>query len=176
MPAHSFLRGRSAFIAFVALWVCTGAVKGQEILKELEQTDSDATKVPSGHNHEHGAVSGSKKAPKEDKGHGGHRHAMTKENKKDGGHRHTASGGKGGKQTGSHDTSHTGAGTHGDQHQMHGFLGPYPIQREGSGTRPTQRHTSVFTLPTATGKLCTTRCSTSCTTIRVDRAEATRPS
>ena len=40
MPARSLLRGRSVFIAFVALWVCTGAVKGQEILKELEQTDS----------------------------------------------------------------------------------------------------------------------------------------
>ena len=39
---------------------------------------------------------------------------------------------------------------------------------------PTRRRTSAFTLPTATGKPCTTRCSTSCTTIRVDRAEATR--
>ena len=64
MPARSFLRGRSAFTAFVALWVCTGGVKGQEILKELEQTDQEATKVPSGHNHEHGAPSGSKKSSK----------------------------------------------------------------------------------------------------------------
>ena len=134
MPAHSFLRGRSAFIAFVAICVCTGGVKGQEILKELEQTDQDATKVPSGHNHEHGAATSRKKAQEEDKRHGGHQHAKSKENKKHGGHKHTAPGDKGGKHTGSHDTSHTGAGTHGDQHQMHGFLGPYPIQREGSGT------------------------------------------
>ena len=133
MPARSFLRGRSAVIALVVLWSCASGVDAQEILKELEQPDQDATKVPSSHN-QHGAVSGSKKAPKEDKGHGGHQHAMSKGNKKDGGHKHTASGDKGGKHRGSHDASHTGAGTHGDQHQMHGFLGPYPIQREGSGT------------------------------------------
>jgi hypothetical protein len=134
MPARSFLCSRSTFIAFVVLWFCASCVKAQEILKELEQTDQDATKVPSGHNHEHGAAPGSKKAQEEDKRHGGHQHAKSKENKKHGGHKHTASGDKGGKHTGSHDTSHTGGGTHGDQHQMHGFLGPYPIQREGSGT------------------------------------------
>jgi hypothetical protein len=133
MPTRSILRGRSAVIAFVVLWSCASGVDAQEILRELEQPDQDAAKVPSDHN-QHGVASGSKKAPKDDKEHGGHQHAMSKENKKDGGHKHTASGDKGGKHTSSHDTSHTGAVTHGDQHQMHGFLGPYPIQREGSGT------------------------------------------
>ena len=50
MPTRSFLRGPSAVIAFVVLWSCASGVKAQEILKELEQTDQDATKVPSGHN------------------------------------------------------------------------------------------------------------------------------
>src|SRR5262245_50599777 len=132
MPTRSFLRGHSAFIAFVALWFCASGGNAQEILKELEQSDHDAS-MPSGHHHAHDAASGSKKTSKENMGHAGHQSAMSKQTKKGGKHEHTMSGGDG-KHTGSHDVSHTGDRTHGDQHQMHGFLGPYPIQREGSGT------------------------------------------
>ena len=129
MLTRSLLRGCSAFIAFFAL--CLSATSGgraQDILKELEQADHEAAKKPAGHNHEHHAAPGSKKKkpPKEDKEHRGHKHAVSQENKKHGGHRR--------EQPGSHDGMHTGAGVHGDQHAMHGFLGPYPIQREGSGT------------------------------------------
>jgi len=131
MPARSFLRGRSALIALAALWLCASGGTAQEILKELEKSDHDPS-MHSGHEHGH-ATPGSKKTSKEDKGHVGHQHATSKQKKKDGNHQHPMSGDKG-KHTGSHDTSHTGAETHGDQHQMHGFLGPYPIQREGSGT------------------------------------------
>jgi hypothetical protein len=131
MPARSFLRGRSA-LAFVALWLCASGGKAQEILKELEQSDHD-TSVHSGHDHGHDAASGNKKTSKENKGHAAHQHATSKQTKKDGKHKHTVSGDKG-KHAGSHDASHTGAGTHGNQHQMLGVLGPYPIQREGSGT------------------------------------------
>src|SRR5262245_51041665 len=133
MPARSFLRGRSALITLAALWLCASGGKAQEILKELEQSDHDAG-THSGHDHAHGAAPSSKKTSKEDKGHAGHQHAASKQKKKDGNHQHAMSGDKG-KHAGSHDaSSHTGPGTHGDQHQMHGFLGPYPIQREGSGT------------------------------------------
>ena len=131
MPARSFLRGRSAFIAFAALLLCASGGKAQEILKELEQNDRDPS-MHSGHNHGHDAAPGDRKTSKENKGHTGHQHATSKQKKKDGDHQHAMSGDKG-KHAGSHDASHTGAG-HGDQHQMHGFLGPYPIQREGSGT------------------------------------------
>ena len=33
-----------------------------------------------------------------------------------------------------HDAAHQGMKMHGIEHQMHGFLGLYPINREGSGT------------------------------------------
>jgi hypothetical protein len=133
------LRGCSASIAFVALWLCTtGGGQAQDILKELEQVDRDAAKKPAGHNHEHDATSGrKKKPPKGDKEHRGHKHTMSQEDKKHGGHKHRMSqeskDRSGHRHTVPHDASHTGVGTHGG-HEMRGFLGPYPIQREGSGT------------------------------------------
>ena len=59
MPARSFLRGRSAFIAFAALLLCASGGKAQEILKELEQSDRDPS-MHSGHNHGHDAAPGDK--------------------------------------------------------------------------------------------------------------------
>ena len=175
MPARSFLRGRSAFIAFAALLLCASGGKAQEILKELEQSDRDPS-MHSGHNHGHDAAPGDRKTSKENKGHTGHQHATSKQKKKDGDHQHAMSGDKG-KHAGSHGASHTGAG-HGDQHQMHGFLGPYPIRRGKVRYELATRRNPALRRPcglTATGKPCTTRYSTSCTITRVARAVAAKP-
>ena len=135
MVTPLFLRGR-VVIASVVLWLCAASVGHvQDILKELEQSEHQQGDEHAGHGHGHDAMPGMEKASTKPKEHGGHKHATsapgahsghkhtTRHNPKEhGDHQHTAS----------HTQSHMGGEMH--QHEMRGFLGPYPIQREGSGT------------------------------------------
>src|SRR5262245_4952631 len=129
MCAHTCVRGFLAAVGSLALCYLSPSVgKAQDILKELEE--GERQQGQSHQTDEHGGMVGTKKkeAAKEHQNHSGHKHgAKTKgASSKHQGHRgHT--------RTMTHDGAHRGTGAH-DQHQMHGFLGPYPIQREGSGT------------------------------------------
>jgi len=129
MLTHSILRGFSAAIAVVGIWIAVpGLGRAQDILKELEENEHGQNHA--GHGKEHGTTPDKKKktAAQEHAGHGGH-----KQNKKQhSGHKQAKDHGGHG-QTKTHDDAHQGM-PHGTEHQMRGFLGPYPIQREGSGT------------------------------------------
>ena len=127
MLTHFLLRGLSAATALVAFWLsATGAVRAQDILKELEQNEPGQTNEH--HGHEHAAPDMKKQnAAKKDE-HKGHREHKAHKQKT----QHSEHRGHGQEKT--HDAAHQGMTTHGIEHQMHGFLGPYPINREGSGT------------------------------------------
>jgi hypothetical protein len=125
MLTHSFSRGFSAAIAVMTLLApITG--RAQDILKELEKEDHGQGHADHG---KHDAAPGTEKksTAREHAGHGGH-----KQTRKQDGHKqakdHSSHG-----QTKTQDGGHQGV-SHGTEHQMRGFLGPYPIQREGSGT------------------------------------------
>jgi hypothetical protein len=100
----------SAIVLAFAL-SATSIVSAQDILKELER-EEQGHESKHDHGHDHDAMPGMKKqkGEKEHKTHAGHQ------------------------QTASHDMSHGQQDMHGDQHAMRGFLGPYPMTREGSGT------------------------------------------
>ena len=122
MLTHCLLRGFLAATAVAALWLsATSPARTQDILKELEQNEQGQTHER--HGHEQSAPDVKKSAKQDEhKGHKEHKGQKQKEQHKDhGGHG----------QEKPHDAAHRG---HGVEHQMHGFLGPYPINREGSGT------------------------------------------
>jgi hypothetical protein len=125
MLTHSFLRGFSAAIAIVALLVAIPG-RAQDILKELEQGEHDQSHAGHG---KHDAAPGMEKktTAHEHAGHGGHKQTNTHSGHKQA-KNHSGHG-----QTKTQDGVHEGM-THGTGHDMRGFLGPYPIQREGSGT------------------------------------------
>jgi len=132
MLTHSLLRGFLAATAFVWFWLpATSPARAQEILKELEQSEQGKTHEQHGHEHDAAPNPKNKTTAKGHKEHGGH-----KQTKDHSGHKqtkdHTAHSGHGQMKT--HDTAHGGMEMHGGEHQMRGFLGPYPINREGSGT------------------------------------------
>jgi hypothetical protein len=125
MLTHSLLRGFSAAVAVVALLAPLPGLS-QDILKELEKEDHGQSH---GGHEKHDATPGTdrKTAAPGHADHGGHKSA-----KKHAGHEQaTDHGGHG--QTKTRDGAHQGM-PHGTEHQMRGFLGPYPAQREGSGT------------------------------------------
>ena len=123
MPTHGLLRGLHAATSSIALclFVPSGA-QAQDILKELE--DAERGKGPGQHAHDHGAAAKTKQkdASQAHQDHSGHQSKTKKPSDQHQGHGGTTS----------PETSHSG--THGETHAMHGFLGPYPINREGSGT------------------------------------------
>jgi hypothetical protein len=135
MLTHVILRGCLASIAIVAVWiVVVSHGQAQEILKELEQSEHEHSDH-SGNGHDHGDMPGmNKNAPSKNKEHDGHQGATAQKGKEHGGHGHTVA--PQSTQHGEHSqtTSHTGSGAHEHDHEMRGFLGPYPMQREGSGT------------------------------------------
>jgi len=127
MLTHCFLRG---FLAAAAFYLFVPSIgHAQDILNEL--ADADREKGHSDHSHDHGGMVDTKKttgAPKAHQGHGDHhktskRKDAPKQHQNHGGDRHMMP----------HDTTHPNGGEM-HQHEMRGFLGPYPIQREGSGT------------------------------------------
>ena len=126
MLAQSFLRGFLAATGSLALcWFSSSGGNAQDILKELEETEHQHTQT-----HDHGGMSGTKRkdATNEKQDHRGHNHAAKKKHAADAHQNHGSH-----SRSASHQGTHQGpAGTHG--HEMRGFLGPYPIQREGSGT------------------------------------------
>src|SRR5262245_31142071 len=129
-------RGRTASIASVILTLSTvPTTQAQEILKELEQSEQQRGDEHAGHGHGHNAMTGKEKASTNPKEHGGHKHATAAPGAHSG-HKHAARTNPKGhgdhQHTASLTHSHTGTETH--QHEMRGFLGPYPMQREGSGT------------------------------------------
>jgi hypothetical protein len=127
MLTHSSLRGFLAAMSLVALcWACPSTGQAQDILKELEETEHQRSQT-----HDHRRVEGTKKksVSSEHAKHGDHRPAPKKKRATDEHQRHA-----GHSRPMPHDGTHQGTGPHGDQHGMRGFLGPYPIQREGSGT------------------------------------------
>src|SRR5262249_33664850 len=125
MRAHCFLRGVFAMGSFALCYLGPTAGKAQDILKELEEGEQQDQNHQT---HEHGGVVGTKKkgASTEHQNHSGHGTKPKGASNKHQDHRgHT--------RTMTHDGAHRGTGAP-HQHKMHGFLGPYPIQREGSGT------------------------------------------
>ncbi len=126
MPTHRLLRGLYAATTSIALglFVPSGA-QAQDILKELE--DAERAQNHGQHTHDHGntAKTNKKDGSSAHQDHGGHK--PKKKNASDQHQGHTGHG-----RATRHDPTHSG--THDDAHAMHGFLGPYPIQREGSGT------------------------------------------
>jgi hypothetical protein len=133
MLTYSLLRGFSAAIAVAALLAPIPGL-AQDILKELEKEDHGQSHSGqhggqhSGHG-KHDATPGMDRktaAP----GHADHDgHNQTK--KQSGPRQATDHSGHG--QTKTRDGAHHEM-THGTEHQMRGFLGPYMVQREGSGT------------------------------------------
>jgi hypothetical protein len=122
MLTHSLLRGFLAAIAVVALFASVPG-RAQDILKELEQEEHGEGHA--GHGNYDAVPGPAKKTTAHE--HGGHQ-----QTKKHRGHKQAKDHGGDG-QTKTHDGAHEGL-PHGTEHQMRGFLGPYPIQREGSGT------------------------------------------
>jgi len=128
MPTHRLLRGLYAATSSIALGLFVpSGTQAQDILKELE--DAERAQDHGQHAHDHGntAKTEKKDVSKAHQGHGGHKRQSKKKNASDQHQGHTGHGG-----TTSRDTAHSGM--HGEMHTMRGFLGPYPIQREGSGT------------------------------------------
>src|SRR5689334_2206166 len=128
MPTHRLRRGLYAATSLIVLglFVPSGA-QAQDILKELE--DAERVQDHGQHAHDHGtkAKTNKKDGSKSHQDHSGH-NQTPKTKSTSGQHQdHTGHGG-----TTSDKTAHSGM--HGDAHEMRGFLGPYPIQREGSGT------------------------------------------
>ena len=135
MKTRFVSRGLLSSIAILALSLFANAGRAQEILKELEQGQSghaghDAAKPhDAAKGHEHDAM------PEMDMGGG-----KTKKASHDG---HTQT---------SHampDGSSMPGMTHGEHTDMRGFLGPYPIAREASGTSwqpDTTPHTGVHAM------------------------------
>jgi hypothetical protein len=128
MLTHSLLRGFSATTAVVAIYLAVPNLgQTQDILKELEKDEHGENH--SGHGKEHDTTPDKKKKARalEHAGHSGHKqkqeHSGHKQAKDHSGHG----------QMKTEDGAHEGM-TRGNEHQMRGFLGPYPIQREGSGT------------------------------------------
>src|SRR4029078_11850909 len=129
MLTHSLLRSFSAAITVAGVWIAIPNFgRAQDILKELEENEHGQNHA--GHGKEHVTTPDKKKkaGAQEHAGHGGHKqhkkeHSGHKQAKDHGGHG----------QTETHDGAHGGT-PHGTEHRMRGFLGPYPIQREGSGT------------------------------------------
>ena len=136
MQSHYLVRGFVA-AASAALWLTfPSSGRAQDILKELE--DTEHTQARPSHDHHNMEGAKKKEAPAAHQKHGGHRQTE----KKGASSGHQDHGGQG------HSTSHTATqsgskrnagkhemnGVHGGMHEMRGFLGPYPIQREGSGT------------------------------------------
>jgi len=123
MPTHGLLRGLYAATSSIALclFIPSGA-QAQDILKDLE--DAERTQDHGQHPHDHGNAAKTKKKDTSQtyQGHSGHKSKTKKPSDQHQGHGGTTS----------PDTSHPG--THGETHAMRGFLGPYPINREGSGT------------------------------------------
>jgi hypothetical protein len=127
MLTRRLLRGFYAAATTTALCaLLSSGAPAQNILKELE----DAKPDQGAHSHNHTDRPDTKKedGSKAHQGHTGHKHIpkgkeASKEKQKHSQHGHTAS----------HDETHSGVPMDGG-HDMHGFLGPYPIQREGSGT------------------------------------------
>jgi hypothetical protein len=127
MLTYDLLRVLRAAASSIALGLFVpGGAQAQDILKELEDAESGQQGQ---HAHDHGktAKTEKKNASKAHQGHGGHKQSSKKKNASD---QHQSNTGHGG--TKPHDTTHSGM--HGEPHAMRGFLGPYPIQREGSGT------------------------------------------
>jgi hypothetical protein len=128
------LRGLWPSVAFIAIWLCAqSSGHAQDILKELEQAEHEQSGHGGHAGHGHAMPGMEKSTSKETKAPNGHKHAMTPENKRQG-HDHAGKDHSGHAHEVSHGTSHTGGEMPDHQHEMHGFLGPYPIQREGSGT------------------------------------------
>jgi len=129
------LRGSFA-VALAMLWLFVpGSGTAQEILKELEQGEHQHDDDHAGHNHGHDAMPGTEKTSTQPKGHGGHKHTTAAPGAHSGhkhATRHNPQGHGDHQHTTSHNQPHPGGEMH--QHEMRGFLGPYPIQREGSGT------------------------------------------
>lgn len=130
MPTHRLLRGLYVATTSIALGVFVlNEVQAQDILKELE--DAERAQDHGGQSHDHGhdhgkAAPAKKEAPKTHQDHAGHKRTLNKKGASDQHQGHGRHGGTSGK------TAHPG--THDDAHAMRGFLGPYPVQREGSGT------------------------------------------
>ena len=129
MLTHSLLRSFSAAITVAGVWIAIPNFgRAQDILKELEENEHGQNHA--GHGKEHVTTPDKKKkaGAQEHAGHGGHK----QHKKENSGHKQAKDHGGHG-QTETHDGAHGGT-PHGTEHQMRGFLGPYPIQREGSGT------------------------------------------
>jgi hypothetical protein len=122
-----FLRG-CAPIAFAVFWLFAGTYgHAQDILKELEENEHHHGVDHADHKHGHDETPSGKKNPAAE-GHAGH-----SEHKEQSGHRQ-AKDHSGHGQIKTHDAAHQGMEMRGGEHEMHGFLGPYPMNREGSGT------------------------------------------
>jgi hypothetical protein len=130
MRAHASVCGFFAAVSSFALcYLGLSIGKAQDILKELEESEHQQHQSQQTHDHSEMKDTKKKDVSKEHQTHSRHKHAAKKKgasNKHQDHQGHT--------RTMPHDGAHRPAGMHGGQHQMHGFLGPYPIQREGSGT------------------------------------------
>ena len=137
MQSHYLVRGFVA-AASAALWLTfPSSGWAQDILKELE--DTEHTQARPSHDHHNMEGAKKKEAPATHQKHGGH--GQTEKKGASSGHQnhggpahstsHTATQSGSKTHAGKHEMS---GGTHGGTHEMRGFLGPYPIQREGSGT------------------------------------------
>ncbi|MGB8620686.1 MAG: hypothetical protein WCD65_24645, partial [Pseudolabrys sp.] len=128
MLTHRLLHGLYAVAISVALclFLPSGA-QAQDILKELEDVEPEQDH---GH-HDHANTPDTKKkdAPKVHQSHAGHKKTAGGNHASKQHQRHSDHG-----RTVPHDATHSGVQMHGVAHEMHGFLGPYPVQREGSGT------------------------------------------
>ena len=129
MLTHRLLRGCYAAVTSAALCIfLPSGTQAQDILRELEDAEPEQGH---GHSHDHTDAPDTKKkdAPKAHEGHAGHKQTAkgkhaSKQHQRQSDHGRTVP----------HDATHSGVQMHGVAHGMHGFLGPYPIQREGSGT------------------------------------------
>ena len=129
MLTHRLLRGCYAAATSAALCIfLPSGTQAQDILRELEDAEPEQGH---GHSHDHTDAPDTKKkdAPKAHQGHAGHKQTAKGKHASKQHQRHSDHG-----RTVPHDATHSGVQMHGVAHGMHGFLGPYPIQREGSGT------------------------------------------
>ena len=147
MLAHQVLRGLRAGAATLAICLYVPDLgRAQDILKELE--DAERTQDHGGQSHDHGHDRGKvapakKDPPKAHQDHAGHKQAPKKKDGTADQHQDHAGHKRSPNKKGASDqhqdhgetSGHTAdMGTHDGAHAMRGFLGPYPIQREGSGT------------------------------------------
>lgn len=136
MLTRCLLRGLYAAISIALCLFLASVGRTQDVLKG--PGDAEHEHGQSHQDHDHGGMAETKKkdASKAHQGHDGHKETIKKQ---DASKQHPGHSGHG--RAKSHDTAHPGSETdagahqtHDDAHQMHGFLGPYSIQREGSGT------------------------------------------